>query len=91
MAFHLGTREHKNLDELLVLRPPFDITIVYTDNNFACQPRVTGSEAITGKENTRKMERKHLSLRMWCSRLARKGSAIFQRPSYAQNRCRSRY
>jgi hypothetical protein len=49
---HFGTREHESLDELLVLLAPFDITIVYSGNNFAYQPRITGSEAVTGKENT---------------------------------------
>jgi insertion element IS1 protein InsB len=43
------------------------------DNNFAYQSRVRGGEVVTGKENTRKIERKHLSLRTWCSRLVRKG------------------
>ena len=91
LAFHFGTREHKNLDELLALLSPFDITIVYSDNNFAYKSRVTGSEVITGKENTQKIERKHLSLRTWCSRLVRKGSAFFQRPSYAQDSYRPGY
>jgi insertion element IS1 protein InsB len=91
LAFHFGAWEHKNLDELLALLKPFDIKVVCSDNSFACRPRVSDGEAITGKENTRKIERKHLSLRTWCSHLARKGSAFFQRPSYAQNRCRSRY
>jgi IS1 family transposase/transposase-like protein len=73
LAFHFGTREHENLDELLVLLAPFDIKVVYSDNNFAYQSRVTKSEVVTGKKNTQKIERKHLSLRTWCSRLVRKG------------------
>jgi insertion element IS1 protein InsB len=39
LAFHFGTREHKNLDELLTLLRPFDINIVYSDNNYAYRPR----------------------------------------------------
>ena len=73
LAFYFGTGEHKNLDELLALLSPFDITVVYSDHNFAYPSRVTDSEVITGKENTQKIERKHLSLRTWCSRLVRKG------------------
>jgi IS1 family transposase/transposase-like protein len=73
LAFHFGTREHENLDELLSLLKPFNIKVVYSDNNFAYQSRVTNSEVVTGKENTQKIERKHLSLRTWCSRLVRKG------------------
>jgi IS1 family transposase len=52
LAFHFGARKYENLDELLALLEPFDIKIVYSDNNFAYQPRVAGSEVITGKENT---------------------------------------
>jgi IS1 family transposase/transposase-like protein len=73
LAFHFGTREHKNLNELLDLLKPFNIKIVYTDDNFAYKARITESDVITGKENTQKIERKHLSLRTWCSRLVRKG------------------
>ncbi|MDR1030923.1 MAG: IS1 family transposase [Treponema sp.] len=60
LAFHFGTREHENLDELLVLLVPFAITIDYSDNNVAYQSHVTGSKVIAGKENTQKIERKHL-------------------------------
>jgi insertion element IS1 protein InsB len=73
LAFHFGTREHGNPDELLSLLSPFDIKIVYSDNNYAYRSRITNSEAVTGKENTQQIERKHLSLRTWCSRLVRKG------------------
>jgi insertion element IS1 protein InsB len=73
LAFHFGTLEHKNLDELLALLKPFDIKVVYTDNNTAYQSHVTNSKVVTGKKNTQKIERKHLSLRTWCSRLVRKG------------------
>jgi insertion element IS1 protein InsB len=80
LAFHFGTRRYENLDGLLALLEPFNIKIVYSDNNFAYRPQVTGSEVITGKENTQKTERKHLSLRMRCSRLARKGKRFFKDP-----------
>jgi insertion element IS1 protein InsB len=72
LAFHFGTGEYENLDELLALLKPFDIKIVYTDHNLAYQLRVTNSEVGTGKEKTQKIERKHLSLRTWCFRLVRK-------------------
>jgi len=73
LAFCFGTREHKNLEELLALLEPFDIDVVYSDNNPAYDAHITDSWLITGKENTQKIERKHLSLRTWCSRLVRKG------------------
>jgi IS1 family transposase len=44
LAFHFGTQEHKNLDELMRLLEPFDINIVYSDNNFAYQSRIIDSE-----------------------------------------------
>jgi insertion element IS1 protein InsB len=73
LAYVLGTREHKYLDELLTVLAPFDIKIVYADGNYAYKKHVNKSTVITGKENTQKIERKHLSLRTWCSRLIRKG------------------
>ncbi|MDR1030406.1 MAG: IS1 family transposase [Treponema sp.] len=84
LAFHFGTRKHENLDELLVLLEPFAITIVYSDNNVAYQSRVTGSEVTAGKENTQRIERKHLSLRTWCSRLVRKGIRFSKDPRMYQ-------
>ncbi len=73
LAFCFGTREHKYLDELLGLLTPFDIHIVYADANYAYQAHITKSDVVTGKRNTQRIERKHLSLRTWCSRLVRKG------------------
>ncbi len=73
LAYCFGTREHKYLDELRVLLSPFKINIVYSDDNFAYKKHITESKVITGKRNTQRIERKHLSLRTWCSRLVRKG------------------
>jgi insertion element IS1 protein InsB len=73
LAFHFGTREHETPDELLALPDPFDIKVINCDNNYAYQGRVKKSEVKTGKEKRQKIERKHLSLRTWCSRLVRKG------------------
>ena len=73
LAFCFGTREHKYLDALLELLKPFKINTVYSDGNFAYKTHITGSNVVTGKRNTQKIERKHLSLRTLCSRLVRKG------------------
>ena len=73
LAYCFGTRKHKSLDELLKLLSPFDIGVVYADDNWAYQKRIKNSTLITGKRNTQKIERKHLSLRTWCARLVRKG------------------
>ena len=73
LAYCFGTREHKYLEELLVLLEPFNIKVVYSDNNYAYTNHIKDSIVITGKRNTQRIERKHLSLRTWCSRLVRKG------------------
>ena len=72
LAYCFGTREHKYLRELLKLLKPFRINVVYADNNYAYKSQITESTVVTGKKNTQRIERKHLSLRTWCSRLARK-------------------
>jgi IS1 family transposase/transposase-like protein len=79
LAFHFGTREHKNLDELLALLKPFDIRKVYADENPAYASCIPADTLETGKRNTQKIERKHLSLRTWCSRLVRKGIRFSKR------------
>lgn len=68
------THEHKSLDELRTLiNAHFRIGVVYSDDNYAYKNRISESTVITGKRNTQRIERKHLSLRTWCSRLVRKG------------------
>ncbi|GHT44761.1 hypothetical protein FACS189454_03020 [Planctomycetales bacterium] len=73
VAFWFGTREHSNLDKLLELLSPLNIGNVYTDGNYAYYERIDSEVLAVSKENTQKVERKHLSLRTWCSRLIRKG------------------
>ena len=73
LAFCFGTREHKYLKELTELLEGFNITIVYTDGNPAYKEEVVGCGLVVSKRFTQKIERKHLSLRTWCSRLVRKG------------------
>ena len=73
LAFCFGTREYKYLDDLLSLLVPFGIEKVYADNNLVYRSKIDEGNLVTGKRNTQKIERKHLSLRTWCSRLIRKG------------------
>ena len=63
LAYCFGTREHTSLAELQALLEPFKILIVYTDNNYAYKKLIQNSTLKTGKRNTQKIERKHLSLR----------------------------
>lgn len=72
VAFTFGTREHKYLDELLELLKPFNIKKVYSDNNFAYDKKIDPDILETGKKNTQKIERDHLTLRTRLKRLARK-------------------
>jgi IS1 family transposase len=55
LAFHFGTREHKNLDELLALLKPFDIKVAYTDNDTAYQSRDTNSKVVTDKKTLKRL------------------------------------
>jgi len=73
LAYCFGTREHTSLAVLKTLLEPFKINIVYSDNNYAYKKLMGDSQVKTGKRNTQKIERNHLSLRTWCSRLVRKG------------------
>jgi insertion element IS1 protein InsB len=73
IAFWFGTREHNNLDELKALLEPLKVEKVYTDGNYAYGERFSAKVLVVSKKNTQKIERKHLSLRTWCSRLVRKG------------------
>ena len=73
LAFCFGTQEHKYLDELKKMLEGVNIVTVYTDGNPAYQELITDCDLVVSKQNTQKIERKHLSLRTWCSRLVRKG------------------
>jgi insertion element IS1 protein InsB len=73
VAYWFGSREHGNLDKLLELLLPLNIGKVYTDGNYAYYERIDSEVLVVSKKNTQKIERKHLSLRTWSSRLVRKG------------------
>ena len=72
LAYTFGTREHKYLDELLSLLEPFPIGRVYADNNYAYQDKLPPDKLVSGKKNTQKIERDHLTLRTRIKRLCRK-------------------
>jgi IS1 family transposase len=84
-AFHFGTWEHENPDELLALPAPFDIKVIYCDNNYAYRSRVKKSEVKTGKD------RKEIPVvEDMVFPVSEEGYSFFQRLSYAQNSCSSR-
>jgi len=74
VAFVLGTREHEVLWELLALLADLKIEIVavYSDDNFAYHEAIPRNLLKTGKRNTQRIERKHLTFRTRLKRLARK-------------------
>jgi IS1 family transposase/transposase-like protein len=73
IAFWFGTREHNNLDELMKLLSPLSIGRVFSDGNEVYSARFSSEVLLVSKHHLQKIERKHLSLRTWCSRLVRKG------------------
>jgi len=73
LAYCFGTREHRYFDELRSLLAIFRISIVYCDDNVAYKTHIVESIVNAGKRNTQRIERKHLSLRTWCSCLVRRG------------------
>ncbi|MDR0639044.1 MAG: IS1 family transposase [Spirochaetaceae bacterium] len=66
-----GTREHKNPDKLLELPATLNMGKVYAGGNYVHYERFSSEVLIVTKKNTQKTERKRLSLRAWCARLAR--------------------
>jgi len=72
LAYTFGTRKHEVLDELLALLKPFNIHKVYADKNFAYEKKIGRDKLESGKRNTQRIERKHLTLRTRVKRLARK-------------------
>ena len=69
LAYVFGTRKHRYLDKLLELLKPFPIGTVYADNNFAYESKIKEATLISGKKNTQKIERNHLTLRTRIKRL----------------------
>ena len=58
--------------QLKALLEPFGITRFYTDDWGAYERHLSTEEHVIGKQNTQKIERKHLTLRTRIKRLVRK-------------------
>ena len=74
VAYVIGSRHHDMLWQLtdLIYSLNLNITAVYSDDNFAYHDVIPSHTLHTGKINTQKIERKHLSFRTRLKRLARK-------------------
>ena len=72
LAYVLGRRKDEIFLKLKGLLEPFGITRFYTDNWGAYERHLDPEKHIIGKQNTQKVERKHLTLRTRIKRLTRK-------------------
>jgi IS1 family transposase/transposase-like protein len=72
LAYVFGRRTDEVFLELKALLEPFGIRIFFTDDWGAYQRHLPEQQQVTGKANTQKIERKHLTLRTRIKRLARK-------------------
>lgn len=72
LAYVLGERKDRVFLELKGLLEPFGISHFYTDDWGAYERNLDPEQHSIGKENTQKIERKHLTLRTRIKRLARK-------------------
>ncbi len=68
----LAPHEDEAFLRLKALLEPFDIKRFYTDGWGAYQRHLDEDKHIIGKQNTQRIERKHLTLRTRIKRLARK-------------------
>ena len=59
IAFWFGTREPKNLDELMRLLSPLSIGRVYADGNEVYAAKFSSEVLVVSKKNLQKIERKH--------------------------------
>jgi insertion element IS1 protein InsB len=72
LAYVFGTRQDRAFIQLKGLLEPFGITQFYTDAWAAYERHLHPAEHTVGKQNTQRIERKHLTFRTRIKRLARK-------------------
>ena len=72
LAYIFGRKKDEVFKNLKALSEPFGIKKFYTDDWEAYDCHLEEGKHKTGKENTRKIERKNLNFRTWIKRLARK-------------------
>jgi len=72
LAYVLGRRRDEVFLKLKDLLEPFEITRFYTDDWGVYKRHLDPELHVIGKQNTRKIEREHLTLRTRIKRLVRK-------------------
>jgi insertion element IS1 protein InsB len=70
LAYAIGTRKDEVFLQLTALLEPFGITQFYTDGWGAYERHLEADKHEVGKQNTQKIENKHLNLRTRIKRLA---------------------
>jgi insertion element IS1 protein InsB len=71
LAYGFGDRKDAVFLKVKALLEPFGITRFYTDGWGAYERHLPPQQHVVGKENTQKIERKHLTLRTRINRLVR--------------------
>lgn len=79
LAYVFGQRKDEVFLKLKGLLDPFGITHFYTDDWGAYERHLDPEKHVIGKQNTQKIERKHLTLRTRIKRLARKSICFSKR------------
>jgi len=72
LAYVLGRRKDEVFLQLKDLLAPFGVTCCYTDDWGSDGRHLDPEKQVIGKQNTQKIERKHLTLRTRIKRLVRK-------------------
>ena len=72
LAYMLGDHKDQVFVALKALLEPFGVTRFYTDDWGAYERHLPAEKHVVGKQNTQKIERKHLTLRTRIKRLVRK-------------------
>ena len=72
LAYVVGDHKDTVFLQLKTLLEPFGITRFYTDDWGAYERHLSSEEHVIGKQNTQKIERKHLTRRTRIKRLVRK-------------------
>ncbi|MBD2309222.1 hypothetical protein H6G17_27570 [Chroococcidiopsis sp. FACHB-1243] len=77
LAYVFGTRKDEIFLQLKALLSPFGIRRFYTDRWGAYERHLEAKKHEIGKQNTQKIENKHLNLRTRIKRLAKEFNLLF--------------
>ena len=84
LAYVFGRRKDAVFLQLKALLEPFGITRYYTDGWGAYERHIEPDKHTVGKENTQKIESKHINLRIRIKRLVRR-TVVYSNPADNSN------